>query len=278
MDHLVNGNPRPYTREQLHALLLSHKLIEAAQNGHFVVVSQLVERHFTVNYQSCNEGTTALAAAVIGGFFNIVKYLVEHGADVNIANLRGETPLHLAVLIGNVDIISFLLTEGSWLECEDECGDSPLMYATREDNAPVVEVLLMHGADPDHPNEDGETPMMLAEEVASEPVRDLLATYATGRVVSAESEMVPDGYASGALETSFEMKVQFPKSKGMRSDLMMVDDFDSSSSSEEAALHHSGNSLSTPLDATASLKHSIGAPTILAAGLTRARRSYMETG
>jgi len=271
---LVNGNPRPYTREQLRALLLSHKLIEAAQLGNFAMVSRLVERHFTpVNYQNCNEGTTALAAAVVGGYLNIVKYLVEHGADVNVANLRGETPLHLAVLSDNVDIISFLLNEGSWIESEDECCDTPLMYATREDNSPAVEVLLMHGADPDHPNEDGETPYMLAEEVASDFIKDLLVTYAGRDASNAAEWMVPDGNASGALGTSFDMKVHFPVSKGLKSDVSM-DDFESYSSSEEAALHLSGNGHS----ATASLKHSIGAPTVIAAGLSRSRRSFMETG
>jgi len=272
--YLVNGNPRPFNREQLRALLLSHKLIEAAQIGNFAVVSRLVERHFTpVNNQNCDEGTTALAAAVVGSYFNIVKYLVEHGADVNIANLRGETPLHLAVLSDNVDIISFLLNEGSWIESEDECCDTPLMYATREDNSPAVEVLLMHGADPDHPNEDGETPYMLAEEVASDFIKDLLVTYAGRDASNAAESMVPDGNASGALGTSFDMKVHFSVSnKGLKSE-MSSGDFESSSSAEEAALHISGNGLSS---ATASLKHSIGAPTVIAAGLSR--RSFVETG
>jgi len=250
------NNPRPYTKEQLRALLLNYKLIEAAQNGHSGVVSQLVERHSTpVNYQNCNEGTTALAAAVIGGYVKIVTYLVEHGADVNLANLRGETPLHLAVLCDNVDIISFLLAEGSWIESEDECGDTPLMFATREGKPHAVEVLLIHGADAEHPNEDGETPAMLAEELASEAVRDLFATYAGRDLSNAAAVMVPDGNANGALGTSYEMKVHFPmSSKGIRADIVMADDCDSSCGAEDAALNQSGNVHSPPLASVAPSK------------------------
>jgi len=254
------NNPRSYTKEQLRSMFLNYKLIEAAKSGQLAVVSQLVERHKTpVNYQNCDEGTTALAAAVIGGYDNIVAYLVEHGADVNLANLRGETPLHLAVLCDNVDIISFLLGEGSWLESEDECGDTSLMFATREDKLHAVEVLLMHGADPEHPNEDGETPAMLAEEVGSEGVRFLFAMYAGRDVSNAAAAQVPDGNASGALGTSYDMKVHFPiimTSKGIRADIVMNDvDSDSYSGAEDAALlNQSGNVHSPPLASIASSK------------------------
>jgi len=256
------NNPRSYTKEQLRSMFLNYKLIEAAKSGQLAVVSQLVERHKTpVNYQNCDEGTTALAAAVIGGYDNIVSYLVEHGADVNLANLRGETPLHLAVLYDNVDIISFLLGEGSWLESEDECGDTSLMFATREDKLHAVEVLLMHGADPEHPNEDGETPAMLAEEVGSEGVRFLFAMYAGRDVSNAAAAQVPDGNASGALGTSYEMKVHFPMmSKEIRADIVMNDDSDSYSGAEDAALNQSGNVHSPPLASLGSSKLSYRAP------------------
>jgi len=276
--NLVNHYRPSYPMEQLRPMLLSHKLIKAAQIGHFAAVSQLVERHFTpVNYQNCNEGTTALGAAVVGGFLNIVKYLVEHGADVNLANLRGETPLHLSVLSDNVDIISFLLLEGSWLESEDECGDTPLMYATREDRSQAVEVLLMHGADPDHPNEDNETPAMLAEEVASFGVRDLFATFCSGDLSNASSSAAvgPDGIATGAPGSSYEMKVHFPLSKGIprRSDAM-TDDSDSCSGSEDASVH-SGSVHSPPLASLAS-KHLLGVPRVLTAGMDRPRFAFLH--
>jgi len=275
-------NPRP-SKENLRTLFLSHKLIEASRNGDLGAVQQLVERHFTpVNYQNCRDGTTALFAAVVGGFIHVVKYLVDHGADVNLANIGGQTPLHLAVVGDSADILSFLLSEGSWLEPEDEFGDTPLMYAIREDKPQAVELLLMHGADADHPNEDDETPAMLSEEVASEVVRELLATC-VGRDVS--NAMVPEyGMARSSLGIGYEMKVYFPLSKGMarRTDSTMTDDSDSSGTEE--ALNQSGgvrpsNSHSPPLffGAMANSKHFSGVPKVLTADMDRFRHDISYT-
>jgi len=265
-----------FPKDQLRTLLLSQELIEASRNGQLEPVSQLVERHLTpVNYQSINEGTTALAAAVIGGFLDIVKYLVEHGADVNLANLRGETPLHLACLGDNDKTISFLLSAGRWLASEDECGDSPLMYATREDKLMAVEQLLMHGADVDHPNEDRETPRMLAEELACEEVRDLFNTYAGRDVSNAAAVMVPDCIASGALGTSLEMKVDFfPLSKGIRRSADPMDDSDSSGGEDSSSLGHSATVHSPPLASDMFASKHLGVPTILTAGVDRSRGSF----
>ena len=46
-------------------------------------------------------------AATIGGHINIVKFLIENGADVNIQNRYGDTALHFAVHHNR----SFILTE-----------------------------------------------------------------------------------------------------------------------------------------------------------------------
>jgi ankyrin repeat protein len=41
-------------------------------------------------------GTTAVHAATYGGFNQIIQFLVDHGADINAYNNRGETPLKIA--------------------------------------------------------------------------------------------------------------------------------------------------------------------------------------
>lgn len=44
-------------------------------------------------------------------FRNIVKFLLESGAALNIANDDGETPLHTASRHGHVDILKMLLEQ-----------------------------------------------------------------------------------------------------------------------------------------------------------------------
>jgi len=44
---------------------------------------------------------------------NIVKCLVDHGANVNKLNHNGETPLSMATYYGNEDIINYLVEHGA---------------------------------------------------------------------------------------------------------------------------------------------------------------------
>ena len=71
-------------------------LIKAAHTGELEVVKTLIENGADVNAQS-RHGITALMYAASEGNFDIIKYLVEHGADVNIKSEDGETAIKSAM-------------------------------------------------------------------------------------------------------------------------------------------------------------------------------------
>jgi hypothetical protein len=54
--------------------------------------------------------------AITNGYFDMVVYLIDRGADVNRPSLIGERPLHLAIRKGYIKIFRYLLTHGSILE------------------------------------------------------------------------------------------------------------------------------------------------------------------
>lgn len=60
-----------------------------------------------------------------------VKFLVEHGADINQANQFGDTALHLAAERGNEEIVKLLVAEGANMNARDEMGYSPRVVAIR---------------------------------------------------------------------------------------------------------------------------------------------------
>jgi hypothetical protein len=184
-------------------------LILAAQSGNYNAVVVLTEKYrLPVNHQNL-DNECALSLASIHGNAQIVSYLVDHGANVNITNARGETPLHAACALGYLEIVRLLVQEGSWLEAEDEAGDTALHFAVREEHGQVIEFLLLSGADPDHCNEDNESPLMLAELVASPAVFNLFSIC--GACADGAAAIVQDGNANGALEASCEMKLDLTK-------------------------------------------------------------------
>ena len=56
------------------------------------------------------EGMTPLYLAVWKGYYDIIQKLLEHNADVKIADNDGATPLHAASQHNNADITRLVLT------------------------------------------------------------------------------------------------------------------------------------------------------------------------
>lgn len=71
---------------------------------------------------------TPLAIAIMKGDTETVKKFVEYGADVN-ERSSGMTPLMVAARYNRVDIIKFLLEKGANLKSTDEKGLTALKYA-----------------------------------------------------------------------------------------------------------------------------------------------------
>jgi len=152
-------------------------LVWAARNGKYNIVKYLVEKYqLPLNVQNF-EGETALSVAVLTGHGEIVRFLIERGAQLNIGNCRSETSLHHAVVLGNLEVARLLVEEGSYVDAEDDCGDTPLHFAVREDKADMVEFLLHVGANAEHANQDEENPTELAEMLGSSSVKNVFLAY-----------------------------------------------------------------------------------------------------
>jgi ankyrin repeat protein len=58
-------------------------------------------------------GSSPLHFACLSNSFQIVKYLVSNGADVNARNENGETPLHFAAKQSSKEIVQYLVDHGA---------------------------------------------------------------------------------------------------------------------------------------------------------------------
>ncbi|OWF52231.1 uncharacterized protein LOC110448031 [Mizuhopecten yessoensis] len=86
---------------------------------------------------------------------DIVKVLLDNGADVNMTIRGGETPLHHAAKEGHLDVVQTLLDKQADLNAQDEKGERSLTLAAQNGHADVVKYLLKCGADMYHKNHFG---------------------------------------------------------------------------------------------------------------------------
>ena len=99
--------------------------------------------------------STALTEALqgINPAYDLADLLIKHGADVNPAcPADGDYPLTLAVRLGNVDLIRVMLNAGAELNKIDNRTGTLLQIAAKMNDNEVVEALVRAGADVNCPN------------------------------------------------------------------------------------------------------------------------------
>jgi len=117
-------------------------------------------------------GDTALHIAAASYQVELVRMLIERGADVHARNRMGDQPLHAAATgipgsrtwnpPAQADTIRCLIESGADPNASDKRGVSPLHMAVRTRCAAAVCTLLECGADPARKTKTGSTPMLLA--------------------------------------------------------------------------------------------------------------------
>ncbi|MBA3815862.1 MAG: ankyrin repeat domain-containing protein [Parachlamydiaceae bacterium] len=150
------------------------RLTYAAECGYLEGVKIVLNNHpeININYRSYMSrddfGSTVLMGAALNGNKEIVKLLLEAGADPNIIDpsrmsncelnfsdqtfKNGDTALMRASGRGHKEIVELLLNAGADVNVQDLCGDTALIlaaeHAHEDDHAETVKLLLNKGANP----------------------------------------------------------------------------------------------------------------------------------
>ena len=123
------------------------------------------------------EDETPLHPASRQGREQVVRVLLEHGAEVAAQGGDGATPLHEACHSGCEGVVRVLLEHGAAVNVQDRSGVTPLHDASGNGCGNVVRMLLEHGADRTAKNNKGETARDVAVRGDKDDAVVLLDTY-----------------------------------------------------------------------------------------------------
>src|SRR6266702_3108843 len=155
----------------------------------------LLERNVDVNGRDKDQATP-LHLASYYGHVDAAEVLLDHGAQANAEDIRGQTPLHQVVL-GNHDYQSFtinswyqkshprravrlaqqLLERGVDVNAQNKDHETPLHLASRLRLLEMARILLKHGADVNVKNSEGKSPLQLASGRKRKAMKRLLSEY-----------------------------------------------------------------------------------------------------
>ncbi|HKR22530.1 MAG TPA: ankyrin repeat domain-containing protein [Pyrinomonadaceae bacterium] len=106
------------------------------------VVKALLESGAEVNAASRESmKVTPLASAAAAKQTEIARMLIAHGANVNAVAASGHIPLHEASATGNVELVRLLIENGANVNAKTDDGKTPLDFATEYNRPEVIEVL-----------------------------------------------------------------------------------------------------------------------------------------
>ena len=127
--------------------------LSAAANAMCLEAAQVLLEH-NANINSRNhDGETPLFWVLSichssGELVDMVRRLLEHGADPNICDHYHRTPLHRASYHGLLEAARLLLSHGAKVDEKDGEGKTPFQVAASEEHDEMMKLLVEHGAVP----------------------------------------------------------------------------------------------------------------------------------
>ncbi|KAL6697946.1 ankyrin repeat-containing domain protein [Trichoderma pleuroticola] len=109
-----------------------------------------------------NNNGTSLHEAAVNGRVNVIRSLLDRGANIEAENRDGNSPLFMAAWHGKVAVAEMLLNRGAYVQPVNNYGNTPLHDAAQTGQVAMAVLLLDRGADMEAKNHDGNSPLFMA--------------------------------------------------------------------------------------------------------------------
>ena len=136
-----------------------YKFIKAVRDREGDVATQMLDEPGStiVNAREVTTGETALHAVVQRRDITWVRFLLQRGANPNLADKNGVYPIQIAAQLGFIEGVERLIKGGAEVDVYDVTGETPLISAVHRRDLKMIELLVEKGANPDRADNSGRT-------------------------------------------------------------------------------------------------------------------------
>ena len=118
----------------------------------------------------CNDGSPTLHQWALYAYVEAVQFLLDHGADINILDNQGRSALkHAAGALNWAEtskaeqVVKLIIQAGADVNVKSTLGYTPLMWAARAGNPVITELLIEKGANTMDKDNDGKDALHFAQ-------------------------------------------------------------------------------------------------------------------
>ena len=136
-------------------------LMNAALNGNVQVVKSIMNRGADPSLMD-NRGWNTLHLAAQSGDTDIISLIHSHLPNIESKTGEGYTPLMVAALCGKLHAVKWFLEKGATVACEGNRGWNTLHYAAQGGDTDIISLIHTHLPNIESKTGEGLTPLMVA--------------------------------------------------------------------------------------------------------------------
>ncbi|MFC1725192.1 ankyrin repeat domain-containing protein [candidate division KSB1 bacterium] len=154
-------------------------LYYAAWRGHLDIVKLLIDKGANVNIRQ-QYGFTPIGRAISSDHNEIARFLIDNGAALNMKGIGGRTPLYWSVQKRNKYLVKYILDRKPDVNAANFNRSVPLHMAVYWGDREAVEMLINAGAAINVLDKNNKSPLIIAVETGNDPVVELLISKGAG--------------------------------------------------------------------------------------------------